>query len=842
MRSADALARLKSGGPNVLPQQKSRSVLRMVITTICEPMFALLLISGAIYLVLGSRQEAALLLAFACASVGIAIFQEVRSERVLAALRDLTSPRALVIRDGQRLRIPSSDVVPGDLIILSEGDRIPADAIVRECADLSVDESLLTGEAIPVRKRPTETAATISSAAGGEDQPFVYSSTLVVRGSGLGEVVATGAASKVGQIGQALAGIETATPRLTLETRNIVRIVALMGGVCCLVTVILFGLFRGSWIDALLAGIALGMSMIPEEFPLVLTVFTVMGAWRLSRARVLTRRASAIQTLGSATILCTDKTGTLTENRMSIAQIRTESGKSDLEGLDIESRPEIAKAIEYGVLASAVEPFDPMEKAFHALHRRIDPSGTAAAVTGPAPSMVYPLRPELLAVTQAWADPDGQGYIVATKGAPEAILSLCRPGPIVARKIQRDMDEMAEMGMRVLGVAEARHGQAILPATPEAFEFRFLALVGLADPVRSSVPSAIRECRSAGIRVVMITGDYPRTALAIAAQAGLPHSKVVTGSELAAMSQQAFEETVRTVNIFARIAPVQKLRLVQTLQSQGEVVAMTGDGVNDAPALRAADIGVAMGNRGTDVAREASSIVLLDDDFASVVRTIRLGRRIYDNLRKAMGYIIAVHIPIAGMALLPLMTGLPLIFAPVHIAFLEMIIDPACSIVFEAEGEENNIMQRPPRSSKARLLSPSLLRWGIIQGLVAFGIVGTIYLAGAKLGMTGPDLRALIFIAIVGGNLGLVVVNRSFSPEVKRLFQGASRSLWIITAVVASVLAVATILQPVRILFGFGTFHWHDLAFVLLATTLLIAVLECAKAFWPAYIGDSLNS
>ena len=837
----DALARLRSGGPNDLPQQKARSFLRMAIATICEPMFALLLISGAIYLVLGSRQEAALLLAFACASVGIAIFQEARSERVLATLRDLTSPRALVIRDGERLRIPSSDVVPGDLIVLSEGDRIPADAIVRECADLSVDESLLTGEAIAVRKRPTEAAATISSAAGGEDQPFVYSSTLVVRGSGLGEVVATGAASKVGQVGQALAGIETATPRLTLETRNIVRTVALMGGICCLVTVVLFGLFRGSWIDALLAGIALGMSMIPEEFPLVLTVFTVMGAWRLSRARVLTRRASAIQTLGSATVLCTDKTGTLTENRMAIAEIRTESGKFNLDGPGIESRAEIAKVIEYGVLASAVEPFDPMEKAFHALHRRIDPIG-AAAVTGPAPSMVYPLRPELLAVTQAWADPGGQGYIVATKGAPEAILSLCRPGPVVARKIQRDMDEMAEMGMRVLGVAQAHHGQAILPATPEAFEFRFLALVGLADPVRSSVPSAIRECRSAGIRVVMITGDYPRTALAIAAQAGLPHGKAATGSELAAMSQQAFEETVRTVDIFARITPIQKLRLVQTLQSQGEVVAMTGDGVNDAPALRAADIGVAMGNRGTDVAREASSIVLLDDDFASVVRTIRLGRRIYDNLRKAMGYIIAVHIPIAGMALLPLMTGLPLIFAPVHIAFLEMIIDPACSIVFEAEAEENNVMQRPPRSSKARLLSPSLLRWGIIQGLVAFGIVGTIYLAGARLGMPGPDLRALIFIAIVGGNLGLVVVNRSFSAEVRRLFRGASRSLWIITAVVACVLAVATILQPVRALFGFGTFHWHDLAFVLLATTLLIAVLECAKAFWPAYIGDPPNS
>ena len=838
LRNAEARKRLAADGANELPQQKARSIGRMVFATIREPMFALLLASGAIYLVLGSLEEALLLLAFACASVGIAIFQEVRSERVLAALRDLTSPRALVIRDGRRIWIPSREVVRGDSIILSEGDRIPADAIVRQCTDLSIDESLLTGEAVPVRKIAVKAMPAMPVAAGGEDQPFVFSSTLVVRGSGICEVVATGTASKVGQIGKALAGIESATPRLTLETRNVVRMVAIAGAICCLMATILFGLFRGSWLEALLAGIALGMSMIPEEFPLVLTVFTVMGAWRLSQVGVLTRRASAIQTLGSATVLCTDKTGTLTENRMSVAEIRTQTGTFKPGQPETEIPQEIARAIRYGVLASAIEPFDPMEKAFHALHDRAGATG----LSGHTLSKVYPLRPELLAVTQVWSEPDGRNHIVAAKGAPEDIAALCRLDPIRAKEIQRDMDEMAAAGMRVLGVAEARHGEESLPGSPKGFEFHFLGLVGLADPLRGSVPAAIQECRSAGIRVIMITGDYPLTALAIAAEAGLSHHRAVTGGELAAMNDEMFAKTAHEVDIFARIAPEQKLRLVQTLQRQGEVVAMTGDGVNDAPALRAADIGVAMGNRGTDVAREASSIVLLDDDFASIVRTVRLGRRIYDNLRKAMGYIIAVHIPIAGMALLPLLTGLPLVFAPVHIAFLEMIIDPACSIVFEAEQEEGDIMQRPPRSPNARLLSSGLVWWGCIQGLAALAIAATVYIAGAKLGMTAVDLRTLTFIVIVGGNLSLVMVNRSFAAGLAGLYRGAGRAFWVVSGTVAIVLAVAVFSAPVRGLFAFGAFHGHDLIFVFLAAALLLLILEGAKFVWPEHLRRALET
>jgi len=833
---SEASVRLLADGANELPQEKRRTLLQIALTTMREPMFALLLGSGAIYLLLGSLEESLFLVCFAGMSVVITIIQESQSEKVLDALRELTSPRALVVRDGTRLRIPSRELVRGDVIVLSEGDRVPADAKLHAAEDLQADESLLTGEPVPVRKRVSQEGDFAPPHAGGDDVPFVYASTLIVRGSGVAEVTQTGPQSRVGQIGRALSGIETATPRLTLETRRVVRTVALLGLLCCAMAAILFGLFRGSWLEALLAGLALGMSMVPEEFPLVLAVFTAMGAWRLSQVRVLTRRASAIETLGAATVLCTDKTGTLTQNRMTIAEVRTPEGT--IRPFEAEGIPDaVSRVISCGTLACAIDPFDPMEKAFHALHAQtVKPGSGPESRRGPA--RVYPLRRELLAVTQAWAD--GEGYAIAAKGAPEAILELCRLDAARVEGIRSDIDAMAAAGMRVLGVAEARHISAVLPDSPTGFEFRYLGLVGLEDPLRIGVPEAVRQCQSAGIRVVMITGDYPVTAQAIALQAGIPAGEVVTGSALDKLDEAAFAETARRVNIFARIAPTQKLRLVQTLKAHGEVVAMTGDGVNDAPALRAADIGVAMGGRGTDVAREASSIVLLDDDFTSIVRTIRVGRRIYDNLRKAMGYIIAVHIPIAGMVLLPLVTGLPLILAPIHIAFLEMIIDPVCSIVFEAEKEESKVMQRPPRAPASRLLSSSLIRWGLMQGFFALLVVAGVYYSGYRWGLAANDLRALTFIALVCGNLGLVLINRSFSAGSLSLLKGVPRIFYTISAGVSVLLAAAVVWPPAGEIFQFGAFHGAELLVVFASLVLLILVLEAVKSMWPNRYQDML--
>lgn len=819
-----AQARLNAEGANELPRQDRRTPLRIVLDVLREPMLALLLGAGFVYLLLGDLKEALILLAFGAMSVVITVIQETRTERVLEALRDLTSPRALVIRGSERRRIAGRDVVRGDLVVLGEGDRVPADASLIEAQDLQTDESLLTGESVPVRKRPADHVAADATHPGGDDQPFVYSGSLVVRGGGIAEVIATGPRSEIGKIGQSLQGLDAEPPRLQRQTAALVRLCALGGAAVSVLAVLLYGLLRGGWLDALLAGIAIGMSMLPEEFPVVLTVFMAMGAWRISKARVLTRRAASIETLGSATVLCTDKTGTLTENRMTIAELRT------LDGAVVHS----AEIAAYGMLASAAEPFDPMEKAFHALAREMPDARDRLPTSGWRIVQAYGLRPDLLAMTQVWRRLDTAELVVASKGAPEAIARLCRLSETELAALRRTVDAMATNGLRVLGVASAVHRDGPLPDAQTAFAFRFLGLVGLADPLRQSVPAAIAECRSAGIRVVMITGDYPATAHAIAKQAGLDLSGVLTGDDLRNLDDAALAEAVRTVNVFARIVPEQKLRIVQALKANGEIVAMTGDGVNDAPSLKAANIGVAMGGRGTDVAREASSIVLLDDDFGSIVTAVRLGRRIYDNLRKAMGFIFAVHVPIAGMALLPLVMGLPIFFSPVHIAFLEMVIDPVCSLVFEAETDERDVMKRPPRAPDAPLFSWPLVGWSVLQGALAFGVIALIYVAALWRGLPEDEARALGFFSLVLTIFSLVLVNRSFSASLVSAFRRRNVTLVCILLVIGAVLAAIMLWPAAASLFRFGPLHSDDLLVTLAAAAAVLLGLEALKPIWRA--------
>ncbi len=827
LRSDEAAERLRREGPNALPRGAKRSLVRIVRDVLAEPMFGLLLGAGAIYLLLGDRLEAVLLLIFASLSVVIAVIQEARSERVLEALRDLTSPRALVIRDGKRQRIAGRDVVRGDIVLLAEGDRVPADAVLIEARDLQTDESLLTGESVPVRKRARAGETEPEIRPGGDDLPHVFSGTLVVRGQAVAEVRATGPRSEIGRIGVALETIETAPANLHRQTARLVRVAAAIGLVCCALVVLLYGLLRGSWLDALLAGIALGMSMLPEEFPLVLTVFMVMGAWRMSQARVLTRRAAAIETLGEATVLCTDKTGTLTENRMAVAALQSGSETASVqEGIPV--APRFHRLLAAAALASAPDAYDPTDQALQRQAR-----ASRVATDGLALVRVYGLRPDLLAVTQVWRSQAASVLQVAAKGAPEAIAQLCRLDDMARQNLLQAADRLAEAGMRVLAVAEATATHA-LPDDARGFEFSLLGLVGLADPLRASVPGAIAECRAAGIRIVMITGDYAVTARAIARQAGLDANAVLDGSAIAAKCEAELQEAVRHVSVFARIVPAQKLRIVRAFKARGDVVAMTGDGVNDAPSLKAADIGIAMGGRGTDVAREAASLVLLDDDFTSIARTIRLGRRIYDNLRKAMAYIIAVHVPIAGLALLPLLSGLPLVFGPVHIAFLEMVIDPVCSMVFEAEPEEAGIIRRPPRALGTPLISPMLVVWSLLQGTVAFGVLAMNYAIALQRGWPHEDVRALTFVALVLVDLGLVLVNRNFSVSLRGLLGRRNGALLWISLVTVLVLALILGTPFGRTLFHFGMLHGDDIALVVLVVAIVVGVLETAKRFWCA--------
>ncbi len=844
-----AAERLRQDGYNELPRAARRGVFRILAEVLRQPMFMLLIGGGIVYLLLGDRLEAILLLLFACLSVTITIVQEARSERVLEALRDLASPRALVVRDGKRVLIAGREVVVGDLLVIGEGDRVAADATLLELNDLLLDESLLTGESVPVRKLARLTAEDAgkpdsSSRPGGDDLPFVFAGALVVRGTGLARVHATGNRSEMGKIGSALRSIETEQPKLQVQMRSLVLAFAVVGGLAGGLTVLLFGLLRGSWLEAMLAGIALGMSLLPEEFPLVMTVFMAMGAWRISQARVLTRRAAAIETLGATTVLCTDKTGTLTENRMTVVALRNGPERWDQNDGPL---PAVAlqATLEAALLACPAQPTDPMDVAVHKLWST-QQSTRASPFADRTLLRAYGLRPELLAVANVYAAGTGSEFNVFAKGAFEAIAGLCGlPANLVAA-LRTDVDQLAAAGVRVLGVATAviaaGDGERGLPETPSGLRFRFTGLIGFADPLRANVPAAVAECRSAGIRVVMITGDYPATAIAMAQQAGIDASAVLTGEEIETLQEEQLAARVKSTSLFARIRPNQKLRIVQSLKAAGEIVAMTGDGVNDAPAIKAAHIGIAMGGRGTDVAREASAIVLLDDDFGSIVATIRLGRRIDDNLRKAIEYIIAVHIPIAGLALLPLLLGLPLILTPILIAFLEMVIDPACSVVFEAEEAEDNVMKRPPRAPTGSLLLRSRVLWAVMQGGVVLAILATVLIGAAGRGVAEPDLRALVFTSLVLTNMGLILVNRSFSSSLARAFLRPNRSLWILLGGVTAVLATSLYWLPARELFHFGRPHWDDLAVFTTAGAVSLVVLELLKSWWFRAGGSPIRS
>lgn len=833
----EAEARLVIDGYNEQPSDGGRSALATLREVLREPMLALLIGAGFIYLLLGDVNEALVLIVFAGLSILITVVQERRTERALDALREYSAPRALVIRDGERRHMPARELVSGDIVVLAEGDRVAADGWVLESDGLQADEALLTGESVPVRKAAAPEESQTLPLPGGDDLPYVFSGSLIVRGCGLIHVAATGPRSEIGKIGQSLAVLDVEAPRLTIQTRRLVRWFAGLGLGVSLLATLLYGLLRGGWLEAMLAGIALGMSMLPEEFPVVLTVFMAMGALRMSRARVLTRRGAAIETLGAATVLCTDKTGTLTQNRMEIAQLRLPDGQifTPDKSVPLVLPEAFVELAGLGILACTQTAFDPMETAFHDLGERHEgDSLTWRQESGWTLHRHYPLHPELLAMTHIWGSNAGDEHVVATKGAPEAIAELCSLDAGQRNAMDNAVNAMASEGLRVLAVAEARWTGESFPETQRDFAFAFRGLVGLADPIRETVPDAIHQLRSAGLRVVMITGDYPQTARAIARAAGIGEGGVLTGPELAGLDEAALTARIRDVTVFARVMPNQKLRIVQALKAAGEIVAMTGDGVNDAPSLKAAHIGIAMGKRGTDVAREASAIILLDDDFGTIVAAVRLGRRIYDNLRKAMGFIVAVHMPIAGLALLPLLTGWPLILGPMHIALLEMIIDPTCSLAFEAEDAERNVLQRPPRRPEAPLFSRVLVSWSVLQGCAATAAVVLLTVWTQQMGLDEMSIRATAFAGLVAVILVLVLINRSFGGSGIQARRQVNVPLVIILSLVIGgmtiLLGVESLSGPLRL----GAFSAASLAAVVAAAALTFILLAMLKRYFRA--------
>ncbi|GAB6097919.1 HAD-IC family P-type ATPase [Desulfatiferula olefinivorans] len=777
--------RRAADGPNELPSTRRRNILAMALGVIREPMFLLLVSAATLYLFLGDVGEGVLLLCFVFIIMGIEFHQERKTENALEALRDLAAPRALVIRDGRAGRIQSRDIVTGDVLMLKEGDRVPADARVLQGLNLMADESLITGESAPVRKQAWTGDEHPSLIPGGDDLPFVYSGSMIVQGNGIFQVTATGCRTEIGKIGKALENIKDEPTRLKKEMAVLIARIAAIGIALCAMLVLVYSLTRGDLLNGFLAGITLAMSILPEEFPVILTVFLAIGSFRMSRKQVLARRSTALESLGSATVLCTDKTGTLTRNRMAVNLLFNGRTIHDA-GLDQSCPLCFQDVLEYARLASQSKPFDPMEKAIvDAAACALEPCRLEAHTTYRIVKE-YPLTRDVLAMSRVYDDERSGERIIAAKGAPEAIFDLCHLPDEETRDYLEITRLFAGKGLRVLAVARSEGRFITLPDNQHDIEFSFVGLVGFKDPIRDCVPEAIRECYRAGVRVIMITGDYPVTAHNIGKDIGLSNPDLsISGRELRTMSGEDLCRRIRDVNIFARVVPEHKLDIVMALRKNRDIVAMTGDGVNDAPALKAADIGIAMGEKGTDVARETAHLVIMDDNFSSIVAGMRMGRRIFDNLQKALAYTFAIHVPITGLAMIPVFFAkLPLMLWPVHVVFLEMIIDPACSIIFEAETEEKNVMDRPPKPIDEPFFGLKKIMMSCTQGLFIMASVFLVYGFCVYSGYPERAVRSLTFISLIAANIATILSNRSWTrnvfqtmvspnPTVKWVFGGA---------------------------------------------------------------------
>ncbi|MCX6320301.1 MAG: cation-translocating P-type ATPase [Bacteroidia bacterium] len=808
LTTSQAKEKLFSEGYNNLPSSKPKNFFSIALGVVKEPMFILLVACGTLYIVLGDLQEGLMLLGFVFVIMGIEFYQEKKTEKALDALKDMASPRALVIRDGVETRIAGFEVVTNDIIVLQEGDRVPADATVLNSVNLLADESLLTGEPVPVRKSDWDGVEKIIQP-GGDDLPFVYSGSMIVQGNGIARVTRIGINTEIGKIGKALESVKEEPTRLKQEMGSLVKKLSLVAAVLCILVIVGYTLTRGSLVNGFLAGITLAMAMLPEEFPVILTIFMALGAWRMSKKKVLTRKPSAIETLGSATVLCTDKTGTLTQNKMTVTSLY--NGKDFLTVAKAnEFNPEFHEIIEYGILSSQTNPFDPMEKAITSIGD-LYLKGTEHIHQNWEMIKEYPLSKELLAMSRVFSFKETREKIIATKGAPEAIFDLCHLDEKSKKHLSSAVEELAEGGLRVLGVAKAKINAKGLPEIQHDFTFDFIGLIGLSDPIRKNVKQAVSECFKAGIRVIMITGDYPVTAKSIAHEIGLENPDMcITGQELQVMTDNELCEKIKGINVFARVVPEQKLKIVNALKKNKEIVAMTGDGINDAPALKSANIGIAMGEKGTDVAREASSLVLMDDNFASIVGAIKMGRRIFDNLQKAFGYIFAIHVPIAGLSLIPILLGnFPLILWPVHIVFLELIIDPACSIIFEAEKEEINVMNRPPKRIDEPFFGAKKILFSCLQGAGILIITLTIYLLGLHFGYEANEVRAMAFTTLIVSNIAVILTNRSWTDNIFKIIATPNKAVLWVTG--GAVFFLALILN---IPFFLDLFQFHKLTLI----------------------------
>ncbi|MBL7738219.1 MAG: cation-translocating P-type ATPase [Chitinophagaceae bacterium] len=736
----------QQNGSNSIDTNEKRLLAHVLKEVVLEPMFILLLAATIIYFLVGQYQEGFIMLAAIFIVAGISIFQEYRSRNAVQALRKISAPRAVVIRNGVTVQIATEEVVVNDLLLLEEGEVVAADGLIILANDFSLNESILTGESFAV----TKTAG---------DNNSVYKGTLVTSGSATIQVTAVGNKTMFGKIGLSLQEITIVKTPLQQQIRSFVRNMVWIGGIAFLI-VVGFNYFQsGDLVQAFLQGLTLAMSVLPEEIPVAFSTFQALGAFRLLRNNIIVKQPQYVETLGSATVICTDKTGTITQNKMSVAFLYDATTRQSVPVSGTGDIPETV--VEYAMWSSEINPFDPMEKAIHELY-------TVIATTDKRPLFKqvheYPIGGKPPMMTHIFNDEKGE-TIIAAKGGPEAIAQRSDLSPENIKQIEEQAMIYARQGFRVLGVGKGIWKEKNWPVTQEEFSFEFLGLVAFQDPPKENMRQTIKTFHDAGIEVKMITGDYAETAVAIANQVELGHNnEVLTGNEVLHLTATELQKRVKSINIYARMFPEAKLKVIDALKENGEVVAMTGDGVNDGPALKAAHIGIAMGQRGSEVARSAASLILSDDDLGHMTEAVAIGRKIYDNLKKAIQYIVSIHIPIILIVTLPLLLQWQFhdLFSPVHVIFLELIMGPTCSIIYENEPMEPGTMNRPPRKMGTTFLSVRQLLISILQGLIiTAGCLGAGYYLMQQ-GATETTIRTVVFTTLLFSNIFLTLVNRSF--------------------------------------------------------------------------------
>jgi Ca2+-transporting ATPase len=799
-------------GKNIFNTEPARGVIRILKDIIIEPMFILLFVACGLYFLLGKTDEGIMMIIAMTFVGGISVYQETKSTRALEALRKFTEPKVIVLRNGEEKIIDSVNLVPGDVMLLSEGNRVPADGVILQQNDLTVNESIITGESFPAEKN-----------AAGEN--ILYQGSTINSGQCYARVTAISNKTVLGKLGKAVNIYYSPRTLLQSQINRFVKQLSLFGLSAFVLILFLNYLHSQNIISSLLYALTLAMAVIPEEIPVAFSSFMALGAFHMSKLGIISRQPQTIENLGAVSVICLDKTGTITKNDMEVKSVY-DYGQNKLINLD-ETKNANTRVLCYAVLASEVNPFDSMEKAIWAAYEKYS---FDLSVQNFKMIYEYPLQGRPPMMTHVYAHDEEK--IAVAKGAAERIIKICRLSRHDQKKILGQIRPMTKKGFRILGIASAKHSFDQLPTEQDQFDWRFEGLISLYDPPKENIATVFKKFYDAKIKVKLLTGDFPETAVNIAEQVGMRDcKKYYTGEQIMKMDEHELKNAVSTLNIFARMFPDAKLRVIDTLKANGEIVAMTGDGVNDAPALKSAQIGIAMGENGTEIAQQAADLIITNDDLNNISTAIEQGRNIFNNFKKAIRYIISIHIPIILTLSLPLLLNwkFPNIFTPIHIIFLEIIMGPTCSIFYEREPVEKNIMLRHPRKKNERLFLNSELIISITQGLlIATGVLSLYYIYMHR-GYSIEETRTIVFTTLITSNIFLTFVNRSFSETF--VVTSRYKNNLVMPVLIISVLFLCSFLliPLVRNLFELSAISLNDFLICFLAASLATGWFEVYK-------------